>query len=84
MQHASSSRTIPFLIPSKLPSLSPTSAPQTDADKDGTITLQEFLAYTAKNEKFDENDEWKPVVDDPSQVGGGQPQPGATLFSPGD
>ena len=46
----------------------PPPPPQTDVNKDGVISLSEFMAYTAKDEKFDENEEWKPVVDDPNEV----------------
>jgi len=40
---------------------------QVDKDKDGVVSLQEFLQYTGGKD-FENNEEWKPIVDEPDQV----------------
>ena len=40
---------------------------QLDRNKDGVIALDEFLGYT-RGENFEENEEWKPVVDKEEEV----------------
>ena len=40
---------------------------QLDHNHDGIVALEEFLGYT-RGDKFDENKEWKPVVDKEEQV----------------
>lgn len=38
-----------------------------DKDKDGLVSMQEFLQYTGDKE-FENNEEWKPIVDEPDKV----------------
>ena len=40
---------------------------QLDRNHDSIISLEEFLGYAA-GEKFEENEEWKPVVDKEEEV----------------
>ena len=41
---------------------------QLDQNHDSIISLKEFLGYTQGNQ-FEENEEWKPVVDHEEEVG---------------
>ena len=39
-----------------------------DKDRDGLVSLDEFLSYTRERNRFEANEEWKPVIDEPDQV----------------
>ena len=53
---------ITLSFPSSLPLPS-----QVDKDKDGLVSLQEFMQYT-EGKAFETDEAWKPIVDEPDQV----------------